>query len=85
MRRTASFWTEDLLNKFIKIAMLSEEETKIIRLRIHSYTLEEIASATGLSTSTVSRRIQLLKQKYDEVEAEYGFPARTKLKKMDKE
>jgi len=85
MRKTAAFWTEDLLNKFIRVAMLTPEESEIIRLRIYSYTLEEIAAATGLSTSTVSRRIKLLNDKYDEVEVEYGFPHRTKLIKMDKD
>lgn len=84
MRRTAAFWTEDLLNKFIRVAMLSPEECEIIRLRIRSYTLTEIASATGLSTSTVSRRVKLLKDKYDEVEVEYGFPPRRNLRKMDR-
>lgn len=85
MRKTATFWTDDLLEKFIKTAMLDSTDSRIIQLRIYSYTIEEIAESVGLSTSTVSRRIKLLKEKYDELEAGgYGFPPRQRLQKMDK-
>lgn len=85
MRKTAIFWTDDLLEKFIKTAMLDSIDSRIIQLRIYSYTIKEIAESVGLSTSTVSRRIKLLKEKYDELEAGgYGFPPRHRLQKMDK-
>lgn len=85
MRKTASFWTDDLLERFIKTAMLDSTDSRIVQLRIYSYTIDEIAETVGLSTSTVSRRIKLLKEKYDELEAGgYGFPPRQRLQKMDK-
>lgn len=85
MRKTASFWTDDLLERFIKTAMLDSTDSRIVQLRIYSYTIAEIAETVGLSTSTVSRRIKLLKEKYDELEAGgYGFPPRQRLQKMDK-
>lgn len=77
MRKTAAFWTDDLLEKFIKTAMLDSTDSRIVQLRIYSYTIEEIAESVGLSTSTVSRRIKLLKDKYDELEHDgRGFPLR---------
>ena len=85
MRKTASFWTDDLLERFIKTAMLDSTDSRIVQLRIYSYIIDEIAETVGLSTSTVSRRIKLLKEKYDELEAGgYGFPPRQRLQKMDK-
>lgn len=85
MRKTAAFWTDDLFNKFVKVAMLNDEESRIIWLRIHQYTLIEIAEDLGVSISTVSRRLRILKDKYDSLSAEgYGFPPRLGLIKMDR-
>ena len=77
MSKTASFWTDDLLERFIKTAMLDSTDSRIVQLRIYSYTIDEIAETVGLSTSTVSRRIKLLKDKYDELEHDgHNFPLR---------
>lgn len=61
-------WNKLILEEFINLASLTEDEEHIIRLRVVGYTNEQIALKLGLSRSTVNRYIKRLKQKYDNVE-----------------
>lgn len=61
-------WNKLVLEEFIDLASLTEDEEHIIRLRVAGYTNEQIALKLGLSRSTVNRYTKRLKQKYDNVE-----------------
>ena len=61
-------WNKLILEEFINLASLTEDEEHIIRLRVGGYTNEQIALKLGLSRSTVNRYTKRLKQKYDNVE-----------------
>ena len=61
-------WNKLILEEFIDLASLTEDEEHIIRLRVGGYTNEQIALKLGLSRSTVNRYTKRLKQKYDNVE-----------------
>lgn len=78
MCRVSTYWTEDLYNEFVKLALLSPEEAYIMKLVIQKFTIKEIADQINRSTSTVSRRVNILRGKYDNLVALYPnkFPAR---------
>ena len=48
-------WNKLILEEFINLASLTEDEEHIIRLRVGGYTNEQIALKLGLSRSTVNR------------------------------
>ena len=58
-------WNKLILEDFINLASLTEDEEHIIRLRVAGYTNEQMALKLGLSRSTVNRYTKRLKQKYD--------------------
>lgn len=80
MDRNTLYWSEDLMMRFIKYAMLNKEESEILRLYILGYTLNEIADEIGLSPSTVARRLKIMRLKYDNlINNGYDFPSRKNL------
>lgn len=80
---TTFYWTEDLILRFSKTAVLNEEEITILRMSILNRTIKEIADTVCVSTSTVSRRLRIMRKKYDSlVEAGYDFPPRNTLHKQ---
>ena len=80
MDRNTLYWSEDLMMRFIKYAMLNKEESEILRLYILGYTMNEIADEIGLSPSTVARRLKIMRLKYDNlINNGYDFPSRKNL------
>lgn len=80
MDRNTLYWSEDLMMRFIKYAMLNKEESEILRLYILGYTINEIADEIGLSPSTVARRLKIMRLKYDNlINNGYDFPSRKNL------
>lgn len=80
MDRNTLYWSEDLMMRFIKYAMLNKEESEILRLYILGYTGNEIADEIGLSPSTVARRLKIMRLKYDNlINNGYDFPSRKDL------
>lgn len=61
-------WSKVILEEFIKEAMLTEDEEKIIRTRVAGWSRTKQAMTFGMSLSTVDRIIKSLKQKYDFVQ-----------------
>ena len=70
MRRKVN-WNEELYQNFVKYAMLNEDYQTILRMRIMEYTMTEIAYSTGWCLSTVKRRVDVLLEKYDKIQAQY--------------
>ena len=69
--KTKVNWNEELYQNFSKYAMLSERDQEILRMRIMEFTMTEIAVETGWSLSTVKRRVEILLDKYDDVQEKY--------------
>lgn len=71
-------WTKKVLEDFIELAMLTEEEAFIMRSRVKGWTVTQQAMELNKSESSVHRTINLLKKKYDTVQAEHPdrFPIR---------
>lgn len=78
-------WTDNLTEKFIKLAALSEDEAYIMRTRARGYTVTQQSLYLKKSESTIHRAISNLKKKYDAVQKEYPeeFPPRIKSKVED--
>lgn len=62
-------WNKIILEKFIELAALNEEETKIIQTRVAGWTITKQAIEFGMSESKVNKIIARLKVKYDNVQA----------------
>jgi len=71
-------WTKDILEAFIDMALLSEDEEFVMRTRCKSWTITRQAQYLNCSESTVHNMIRNLKQKYDKVQKEHPelFPER---------
>lgn len=63
-------WTKNILDKFIEMAMLSEEEEFIMRTRCKGWTVTQQALKLNKSEASIHRMIKSLKEKYDAVQAE---------------
>lgn len=76
-------WTKKVLEDFIELAMLSDDEAFIMRSRCKGWTVTMQALELKKSESSVHRTINMLKKKYDVVQAEYPdrFPPRKSSKK----
>ena len=57
-------WTKTMLEKFIDEALLSEDEEKVLRTRIAGWSIVKQSMEFQMSTATVSRIINSIKQKY---------------------
>ena len=60
-------WTKLIVEEFIREGMLSKDEEFIIRTRAKGYTITQQADALNMSPDNISKKISLLKRKYDEV------------------
>ena len=73
-------WSKDVVSLFADLALLSEEEVHILLLRAKNYSIKEISDELNISSSTVSRRIKLLRIKYTKLkERGYDLPDRIAL------
>lgn len=70
-------WDQQILDEFIRRALLSEEDQWILRSRIGGMSRSQQAEHLGLSERSVDRRISRLKSKYDHVQpGSSGLPPR---------
>ncbi len=61
-------WNSVILDEFISLALLTEDEEKIMRTRIAGWTRTKQAMEFGMSLSSIDRIISTLKHKYDDVQ-----------------
>lgn len=61
-------WNKIILETFISLAVLTDEEEKILRTRVMGWTITKQAMTFGMSTAAVNRIIRRLKAKYDSVQ-----------------
>lgn len=61
-------WSKIILEEFIEIAALTDEEEQIMRTRVAGWTITKQAQVFGMSESSVNRIIKRLKVKYDGVQ-----------------
>ena len=70
-------WDQQILDEFIRRALLSEEDQWTLRSRIGGMSRSQQAEHLGLSERSVDRRISRLKSKYDHVQpGSSGLPPR---------
>jgi len=63
-----SRWNKILLEEFIRLGALTEDEEKIIRTRVAGWSRVQQAEELGMSLATIDRHIKNLKEIYDEVQ-----------------
>lgn len=61
-------WNKIIVEHFIELAMLTEEEEWVLRTRVAGWTRTKQASELNMSISNVDKIIARLKQKYDNVQ-----------------
>lgn len=61
-------WNLIILEEFVRLASLTEEEEQIMRTRIRGKTVTQQSMELGMSVSKVNRIIARLKVKYDNVQ-----------------
>ena len=61
-------WNKIILDEFIKLAILTETEEKILRTRIAGWSRAKQAMEFNMSISTVDCLIKMINQKYDMVQ-----------------
>ena len=64
-------WTKTMLEKFIEEALLNEDEEKILRTRIAGWSIVKQSLEFQMSTATVSRIINNIKHKYEQIQPMY--------------
>ena len=64
-------WTKTMLEKFIEEALLNEDEEKILRTRIAGWSIIKQSLEFQMSTATVSRIINNIKHKYEQIQPMY--------------
>lgn len=70
-------FTRNILDEFIKEAMLTKDEEFIIRTRVAGWSRQQQASELNISVQSVDRIIKKMKIKYDQVaEKNAHFPTR---------
>lgn len=70
-------WDQQILEEFIRRALLSAEDQWLLRSRIDGMSRSQQAEHLGLSERSVDRRISRLKSKYDHVQpGSSGLPPR---------
>lgn len=63
-------WTKLVLERFIQLANLTEEEEIVIRTRAAGWSRVKQAMELNISISGIDRIISRLRKKYDEVQAQ---------------
>ena len=61
-------WNKIVVERFIELAMLTEDEERILRTRVAGWPRTRQAYELDVSVATVDRIIKRLKQKYDNVQ-----------------
>lgn len=61
-------WNKIILDEFIRLAILTETEEKILRTRIAGWSRARQSMEFNMSLSTVDCLIKLINQKYDMVQ-----------------
>jgi hypothetical protein len=61
-------WNKIILDEFIKLAILTETEEKILRTRIAGWSRVKQSMEFNMSVSTVDCIIKMINQKYDMVQ-----------------
>ena len=61
-------WNDKIVDRFIQLACLSKDEADIVRTRAHGMSIKEQSFELGMSTDTISKKIAILKKKYDNVQ-----------------
>lgn len=61
-------WNKIILDEFVELALLTEDEQKIMRTRIAGWTRVKQSMEFGMSLSSIDRTIATLKHKYDGVQ-----------------
>lgn len=61
-------WNKHILERFAELAMLNDEEYRIMETRIKGWTITRQSMEFGISTSAINRMIKRLKEKYDNVQ-----------------
>lgn len=61
-------WNKFIVERFVEMAMLNEEEQMVLRTRVIGWTRLQQADKLGMSVATVDRIIKTLKEKYDSVQ-----------------
>ena len=70
-------FTREIVDEFIKEAMLTEDEIFIIKTRVSGWSRQQQANELNISVQSIDRIIRRLKNKYDKVaENNTKFPAR---------
>lgn len=83
MCKTTNFWTLDIVKFLQTVAIFTDDDYEIWNLICRGLTNKEISKELKVSPSTVSRRIQHLRDKYDQLSAQYPdrLPKRKDMKK----
>lgn len=71
MPKTTVPWNEQFYDNFCRVAMLNQDEREVLRCRIMGYSITQISMCARMSTAKVSRIVQTLRKKYDEVQKHY--------------
>ena len=61
-------WNKIIMDEFISLACLTDEETQILKQWTSGWSIAKIAMQHGMSTRTVDRIIKRLREKYDAVQ-----------------
>lgn len=61
-------WSKIILEEFIELAALTEDEEHVMRTRVAGWSITKQAMSLGMSESSVNRIIKRLKVKYDAVQ-----------------
>lgn len=61
-------WNKIMLNEFRKLAILTEDEDKVLSGWSRNKSIVEIALTYGMTERTVSRHLERIRGKYDEVQ-----------------
>lgn len=61
-------WNVIILNEFLRLSTLSQDEERILRTLVAKWTITKQAMTFNMSVSAVNRIIKRLKVKYDDVQ-----------------
>lgn len=58
-------WTKTIVDEFIREAMLTSEEQRLLRMKVDGWSRVKQAQSLNVSTQTLDRMCKRLKNKYD--------------------
>lgn len=61
-------WNKYIVERFIELALLSDEEQMILRTRAEGWTITQQSMRFNMSESKINKIIARLKAKYDQIE-----------------